>query len=124
MTNPSTALNDWQALHSLSLAMLKLAHSGQWDELIAHEISYVQLVERISQNSIPSAHAAQIEQARYLLEMVLKNEKELKELLAIRMDELRNLIDQTTKQQSITSAYGKLSGNILYPESLTRDNQL
>jgi flagellar protein FliT len=40
------------------------------------------------------------------------------------MDELRNLIDQTGKQQSISTAYGKLSGNILYPESLTRDSQL
>lgn len=124
MTTPSTALNDWQALHSLSLAMLKLAHAGQWDELITHEITYVQLVERISQNPIPTAQPALIEQARFLLERVLNNERELKELLAIRMDELRNLIDQTTKQQSITSAYGKLSGNILYPESLTRDNQL
>lgn len=45
-------------------------------------------------------------------------------LLATRMDELRSLIDQTGKQQSITSTYGKLSGNILYPESLTRDTQL
>ena len=39
-------------------------------------------------------------------------------------DELRNLIDQTGKQKSITSTYGKLSGNILYPESFTRDTQL
>jgi flagellar protein FliT len=55
---------------------------------------------------------------------VLKNESELKELLAMRMEELRILIDQTGKQQSITSTYGKLSGNILYPESFTRDTQL
>ncbi|WP_371287266.1 hypothetical protein [Enterobacter asburiae] len=59
-----------------------------------------------------------------MLENVLKNESELKELLAMRMEELRILIDQTGKQQSITSTYGKLSGNILYPESLTRDTQL
>jgi flagellar protein FliT len=59
-----------------------------------------------------------------LLENVLKNESELKELLAMRMEELRILIDQTGKQQSITSTYGKLSGNILYPESFTRDTQL
>ncbi|MEZ1646659.1 flagellar biosynthesis protein FliT, partial [Enterobacter hormaechei] len=62
--------------------------------------------------------------ARLLLENVLKNESELKELLAMRMEELRILIDQTGKQQSITSTYGKLSGNILYPESFTRDTQL
>ncbi|CAM6549227.1 flagella biosynthesis regulatory protein FliT [Enterobacter cloacae] len=124
MNNPASALDNWQALYNLSLTMLKHARSGLWDELITLEISYVQLVENISKNPISEAHPSQIEQARFLLEKVLQNETELKILLATRMDELRSLIDQTGKQQSITSTYGKLSGNILYPESLTRDTQL
>ena len=124
MNNPASALENWQALYNLSLTMLKHARSGLWDELITLEISYVQLVENISKNPISEAHPSQIEQARFLLEKVLQNETELKMLLATRMDELRSLIDQTGKQQSITSTYGKLSGNILYPESLTRDTQL
>lgn len=124
MNNPASALDNWQALYNLSLTMLKHARSGLWDELITLEISYVQLVENISKNPISEAHPSQIEQARFLLEKVLQNETELKMLLATRMDELRSLIDQTGKQQSITSTYGKLSGNILYPESLTRNTQL
>ncbi|ELE9244205.1 flagella biosynthesis regulatory protein FliT [Enterobacter kobei] len=124
MNNPASALDNWQALYNLSLTMLKHARSGLWDELITLEISYVQLVENISKNPISEAHPSQIEQARFLLEKVLQNETELKMLLATRMEELRSLIDQTGKQQSITSTYGKLSGNILYPESLTRDTQL
>ncbi|HBN5338958.1 TPA: flagella biosynthesis regulatory protein FliT [Enterobacter cloacae] len=124
MNNPASALDNWQALYNLSLTMLKHARSGLWDELITLEISYVQLVENISKNPISEAHPSLIEQARFLLEKVLQNETELKMLLATRMDELRSLIDQTGKQQSITSTYGKLSGNILYPESLTRDTQL
>ena len=124
MNNPASALDNWQALYNLSLTMLKHARSGLWDELITLEISYVQLVENISKNPISEAHPSQIEQARFLLEKVLQNETELKMLLATRMDELRSLIDQTGKQQSITSTYGKLSGNILYPESFTRDTQL
>ena len=124
MNNPASALDNWQALYNLSLTMLKHARSGLWDELITLEIAYVQLVENISKNPISEAHPSQIEQARFLLEKVLQNETELKMLLAARMDELRSLIDQTGKQQSITSTYGKLSGNILYPESLTRDTQL
>ncbi|HDC4640339.1 TPA: flagella biosynthesis regulatory protein FliT [Enterobacter cloacae] len=124
MNNPASALDNWQALYNLSLTMLKHARSGLWDELITLEISYVQLVENISKNPISEAHPSQIEQARFLLEKVLQNETELKMLFATRMDELRSLIDQTGKQQSITSTYGKLSGNILYPESLTRDTQL
>ena len=121
MNNPSTALNNWHALHALSIAMLKLAHSGQWDALIEKEEQYVQLVEGIAQNPISSAPPAQIEQARFILEKVLQNETELKTLLRGRMDELRQLITQTGKQQSVTSTYGKLSGNILYPENLARD---
>jgi flagellar protein FliT len=104
--------------------MLNLVHSGQWDALIEQEMHYVQLVEKISQTPIMSCPPAQVEQARALLEMILENENALKALLKVRMDELRNLIDQTGKQQSITSTYGKLSGNILYPESFTRDTQL
>lgn len=118
MNNPSAALSHWQALHAQSIAMLNLAHSGQWDALIEQEMHYVQLVEKISQTPIMSCPPAQVEQARALLEMILENENALKALLKVRMDELRNLIDQTGKQQSITSTYGKLSGNILYPESL------
>ena len=124
MNTPSAALSHWHALHAQSLAMLNLAHSGQWDELIEQEMHYVQLVESISSNPITSCPPAQVEQARFLLGKILENENTLKELLKIRMDELRDLIGQTGRQQSITSAYGKLSGNILYPESLTRDNQL
>lgn len=124
MNIPSAALSHWHALHAQSIAMLNFARSGQWDELIEQEMHYVQLVERISQNPITSCPPAQVEQARFLLEKILENENQLKAMLKSRMDELRSLIDQTGKQQSVTSTYGKLSGNILYPESLTRDTQL
>lgn len=124
MNNPSAALGHWHALHALSIAMLNLAHSNQWDELIEQEMRYVQLVESISRDPITSYPPAQVEQARFLLAKVLENENELKTLLQTRMGELRNLIEQTNKQQSVTSAYGKLSGNILYPENLTRDPHL
>ncbi|MRS89361.1 flagella biosynthesis regulatory protein FliT [Enterobacteriaceae bacterium RIT714] len=124
MNTPSAALSHWHALHAQSIAMLNLAHTGQWDELIEQEMHYVQLVESISGNPITACPPAQIEQARFLLEKILENENTLKELLKVRMGVLRDLIGQTGKQQSITSTYGKLSGNILYPESLTRDNQL
>ncbi|CAD5356570.1 MULTISPECIES: flagella biosynthesis regulatory protein FliT [Enterobacter] len=124
MNIPSAALSHWHALHAQSIAMLNLAHTGKWDELIEQEMHYVQLVESISSNPITSCPPAQVEQARFLLKKILENENELKALLQSRMDELRNLIGQTGKQQSITSTYGKLSGNILYPESLTRDTQL
>ena len=124
MNNPSAALSHWQALHAQSIAMLNLAHSGQWDALIEQEMHYVQLVERISQTPIMSCPPAQVEQARALLEMILDNENTLKALLKLRMDEPRNLTATHGNQQSITYTYRTLSGNLLYPESVTRDTQL
>ena len=87
MNNPSAALSHWQALHAQSLAMLNLAHSGQWDALIEQEMHYIQLVESISQTPIMSCPPVQVEHARALLEMILANENELKTLLAARMEE-------------------------------------
>ncbi|XTZ39938.1 flagella biosynthesis regulatory protein FliT [Salmonella enterica] len=123
MTISSPALNDWHALHALSITMLNLARSGQWDELIEKEVSYLQLVDSISHNPITMYPPTQVEAARLLLEKVLENESLLKDLLAERMSELRLLINQTTNQHSLTTTYGKLSGNILFPKNQT-DPQL
>jgi len=90
MNIPSAALSHWHALHAQSIAMLNLAHTGKWDELIEQEMHYVQLVESISSNPITSCPPAQVEQARFLLKKILENENELKSLLQSRMDELRN----------------------------------
>ncbi len=120
MTNFIPSLTDWHALHALSITMLNLAHSGKWDELIEQEVNYVQLVESIARNPISPGNKLQTQQAKELLGMVLSNEAELKVLLQHRMEELRHLIDKTGKQQSLTSAYGNLSGKILFPNNLNQ----
>ncbi len=58
MNNPSAALSHWQALHAQSIAMLNLAHSGQWDALIEQEMHYVQLWKRFLKR--PSCHALRL----------------------------------------------------------------
>ncbi|EPC9992670.1 flagella biosynthesis regulatory protein FliT [Enterobacter ludwigii] len=120
MTNFIPSLTDWHALHALSVSMLNLAHSGKWDELIEQEVNYVQLVERIAHNPISPNNTFQTEQAKDLLKRVLANEAELKELLQMRMKELRGLIDTTGKQQSVTSTYGRMSGNVLFPNNINQ----
>lgn len=116
MTNAVHSLSAWQALHALSKTMLELAHAGDWDALVEQEVKYLQLVETIAKNPIPLSNTALSEQARLILDQVLSNEEALKALLHARMEELRQLITNTGKQRSVTTAYGKMAGNILFPD--------
>jgi Flagellar protein FliT. len=116
MTTFAQPLKEWQSLHELSLKMLDLARQEEWDALIEQEMKYLQVVDNIAQNPIPQSSARESEQARLILEKVLANEEELKGLLQVRMEELRLLINKTGNQRSVTTAYGKHAGNILFPD--------
>ena len=118
MTPP--LLTDWHALHALTTSMLKLAHSEQWDELAKHEVRYAQLLEKLLSHSSSEYPPAQLEQARFLLSQILNDESELKLLLKTRMDELSTLMAQTEKQRALSSAYGKISENVLHPQNIER----
>ncbi|WP_311775534.1 flagellar protein FliT [Enterobacter sp. RIT637] len=49
---------------------------------------------------------------------MLSNEVELKALLHQRMEELKALVGQTSRQHNLNATYGRLSGNILLPNDL------
>ncbi|KEA51553.1 flagellar biosynthesis protein FliT [Mangrovibacter sp. MFB070] len=115
MNTVNSSLTLWHALHALSKTMLNLAHEGKWDELIEHEVKYVQLVESIAKNPVPPEQVRLVEEARDLLREILANEATLKGLLQSRMDDLRKLIGQTGKQKTLATTYGKFSHNILMP---------
>lgn len=115
-----SSLNEWYALHALSQTMLDLAHSGKWDELIEQEVKYVQLVEAIANNPIAQASNRSQEEAKALLDMILTNENQIKTLLHGRLNELRDLIDQSGRQKSLNNTYGFLSGNVLMPSDLNQ----
>ena len=83
----------WQQLVEKSQLMLRLATEEQWDELIASE-----------------------EQLRPMLHLILDNESKVKQLLQIRMDELAQLVGQSSVQKSVLSAYGDQGGFVLAPQ--------
>lgn len=109
-------LRRYQQLLMLSNTMLTLAQQSQWDELIGHEVSYLQSVESLTHaadnTTLPAALQPQV---RQLLKQLLDNETLIKSLLVNRMDELRTLVSQGNQQKNVTSAYGQFSGNVLYP---------
>ncbi|MGK9174097.1 flagella biosynthesis regulatory protein FliT [Yokenella regensburgei] len=112
-------LHHYQQLLMTSCSMLNLAREARWDDLIQHELAYVTAVEKLTQFQGASDVAPHVQaQIRPLLKQILENEVELKTLLHQRMEELRNLVGQTSRQHNLNSAYGRLSGNILFPSEL------
>ena len=116
MTIHVDLLQGYQQLLKLSNAMLAQAKEGQWDELIACEMTYLRNVESVARDQDTSALTSGLRmQIRPMLKQVLDNENEIKGLLAHRMDELRALVQTTSQQQKVTSAYGRISNQVLYP---------
>ena len=116
MTEFAQSLREWQNLLMVSKAMLDLARQGEWDALVEQEVKYLQVVENIAKNPIPISSTLESDRARLILEQVLAHEEELKSLLYARMEELRQLINNTGNQRSVTTAYGKHAGNVLFPD--------
>jgi flagellar protein FliT len=112
-------LQHYQQLLKTSTTMLALTRAGRWDELIAYEVDYLTAVEKLTQfqdaSEIPSHVQAQV---RPILKQILDNEVELKTLLQQRMEELKALVGQTSRQHNLNATYGRLSGNVLFPTDL------
>ena len=112
-------LHHYQQLLVTSRTMLNLATEGRWDELIEHELGYITAVEKLTQFQDASEIAPQLQaQIRPVLKQIIDNEVVLKERLNQRMDELRTLVGQTSRQHNLHSTYGRLSGNILFPNEI------
>lgn len=106
----------YQQLLHISQSMTRLASEGKWDELIEREVDYVSTVEKLAETTREmSVPARTQEQLRPVLRHILDNEAEVKRLLQDRMGELSQLIGQNSRQKSVNSAYGNMSGVVLFP---------
>jgi len=112
-------LQHYQQLLKTSNTMLALTRAGRWDELISYEVEYLTAVEKLTLFQDASEIAPSVQaQIRPVLKQILDNEVELKTLLQQRMEELRSLVGQTSRQQNLNVTYGRLSGNVLFPTDL------
>lgn len=105
-------LAHYQKILVLSENMLSMARQSEWDALVYIEEKYVQAVAKIaelnSRQESPLSTVIQDNIAR-VLQQLLKNEHEVNHLLRSRLDQLKELIGQSNRQQSINSAYHKFS---------------
>lgn len=117
MTLAPHLLMTYQNILSLSQTMLRLASEGCWDELIEKEVDYITAVEQLAKTTQETPLSDQtLAQLRPVLRHILDNEAEVKQLLQGRMSELTELVNQSGRQKSLNSAYGKMRGNVLYPQ--------
>ncbi|WP_318367721.1 flagella biosynthesis regulatory protein FliT [Enterobacter sp.] len=107
----------WQRVALLSQSLLELAQRGEWDLLLEQEVTYLQTIEAVMKTQTPQGLQQSVQDlvADYL-KQTLDNEVLLKQLLQQRLNELSGLISQSTRQQSLNSTYGRLSGMLLVPE--------
>ncbi|WP_075182068.1 flagellar protein FliT [Pantoea sp. 1.19] len=116
ITSGLTAL--YQQALALSEELLALARTGEWDRLVNEEMRYLNAIEHLTrQQEVATLPADQQRQVRPILRALIANESTLRTLLTQRLDELRGLVEQQSRQQSVNHAYGSLAGNILYPGS-------
>ncbi|MBQ4775574.1 MULTISPECIES: flagella biosynthesis regulatory protein FliT [Pectobacterium] len=116
MGNLHQLLKDYQQLQTLSRRILGLASNKQWDELVAQEIAYIQAVEKLSQTAIPDNIDSVMKlHFRKILNEIVENESQIKELLRKRMDELSSLMKDSVTQKNINSAYGEFAGHRFLP---------
>lgn len=118
MTSAVEFLNRWQRIALLSHSLLELAQRGEWNLLLEQEVIYLQSIETVAEAQTPPGLTRSIQDmvAAYI-KQTLDNEQQLKLLLKQRLDELSGLIGQSTRQQSLNNAYGRLSGMLLVPNS-------
>ncbi|MDN8599070.1 flagella biosynthesis regulatory protein FliT [Citrobacter enshiensis] len=118
MTLAVEFINRWQRIALLSQSLLELAQRGEWDLLLEQEVSYLQSIETVVETQTPPGITRSVQEliAGYI-KQTLDNEQRLKVLLQQRLDELSNLIGQSTRQQSLNHTYGRLSGMLLVPDA-------
>lgn len=117
MTSAVEFINRWQRIALLSQSLLELAQRGEWDLLLEQEVTYLQSIETVMETQTPPGITQSLQDrvAGYI-KQTLDNEQLLRELLQNRLNELSNLIGQSTRQKSLNNAYGRLSGMLLVPD--------
>jgi flagellar protein FliT len=101
-------LSVYQQIDRLSNQMVTLAQSGDWDALNDVSERYIKTVENTADLTAVSG-VSMVFQAilRDKLQLILSNETECKRLVQLRMNELKELIVQSTQQNNINTTYGQ-----------------
>ncbi|KYQ96386.1 flagellar biosynthesis protein FliT [Serratia plymuthica] len=114
MERQQQLLAAYQQIYALSSQMLALAQTERWENLVELELAYVQAVEKTADFTGKAGPSMALQELlRNKLQQILDNENELKRLLQRRMDQLKELIGQSTRQSVVNSTYGQFHDRAL-----------
>lgn len=114
MERQQQLLAAYQQIYTLSSQMLALAQTERWEDLVELELAYVQAVEKTADFTGKAGPSMALQELlRNKLQQILDNENELKRLLQRRMDQLKELIGQSTRQSVVNSTYGQFHDRAL-----------
>ncbi|HDU4044352.1 TPA: flagella biosynthesis regulatory protein FliT [Klebsiella aerogenes] len=123
MERQQQLLAAYQQIHTLSSQMIALARAGQWEALVEMQFAYVTAVEKTAEFTGKAGPSlAQQEMLNAKLKQIIDNEGVLKGLLQQRMEQLKTLIDQSTRQNAVNTAYGQFDDRSLLLGELQSDN--
>lgn len=123
MERQQQLLAAYQQIHTLSSQMIALARAGQWEALVEMQFAYVTAVEKTAEftgKAGPSLALQEMLNAK--LKQIIDNEGVLKGLLQQRMEQLKTLIDQSTRQNAVNTAYYQFDDRSLLLGELQSDN--
>ena len=106
MERQQQLLAAYQQVFSLSSQMIALAQTERWEDLVELELSYVTAVERTAAFTGQAGPSMALQELlHHKLQQILDNETELKRLLQQRMNQLKELIGQSTRQNVVNNTY-------------------
>lgn len=102
MKTTSPLINAYELLFQQLQRMQRLAVAGDWAELIQEASGYVLNIEVLQRNEINVTESeAEKQRRRDLLALIIKLDKEIRDVLIARRDELGRLLEQEKNQTSI-----------------------
>jgi flagellar protein FliT len=114
MERQQQLLAAYQQIFTLSSHMIVLAQTGRWEELVEQELAYVTSVEKTAAFTGQAGPSMALQELlHHKLQQILDNETELKRLLQQRMDQLKELIGQSTRQNVVNNTYGQFHDRAL-----------
>jgi len=101
-------LSAYEKLLQHSNKMLLAARSEEWQDLIDDEVEYVSEVDRLSRYETEAVLDSDAQlRKRDLLEKLLKQDREVRQLLVKRRTELQEMLLASSRKQRVEHAYRK-----------------
>lgn len=123
MERQQQLLAAYQQIHTLSSQMIALARAGQWEALVEMQFAYVTAVEKTAEFTGKAGPSLALQETlNAKLKQIIDNEGVLKGLLQQRMEQLKTLIDQSTRQNAVNTAYYQFDDRSLLLGELQSDN--